>query len=139
MSDLIPRKSVEYICRKEVVSTNPDDFAASEKFIQFMDNPEIASFGRWQHANGFNTGLIAVQCGLEKVPSVQDGIDINVGSKSVPSSQVDIVPVVRCKDCKWYGRADKRRFYRGMDCLQKRIDTIIPDKDFCSRAERREE
>lgn len=46
--------------------------------------------------------------------------------------------IVRCKDCKWYGRSDKRRFYRGMDCLQKRIDTIIPDKDFCSRAERRE-
>ena len=47
--------------------------------------------------------------------------------------------IIRCKDCKWYGRADKRRFYRGMDCLQKRIDTIIPDKDFCSRAERLEE
>lgn len=45
--------------------------------------------------------------------------------------------IIRCGDCKWYGRADKRRFYRGMDCLQKRIDTIVPDKDFCSRAERR--
>ena len=47
--------------------------------------------------------------------------------------------IIRCKDCKWYGRADKRRFYRGMDCLQKRIDTIVPDRDFCSRAERRED
>lgn len=47
--------------------------------------------------------------------------------------------LVRCKDCKYYGRVDKRRFYRGMDCLQKRIDTIVPDKDFCSRAERRTE
>ena len=55
--------------------------------------------------------------------------------EALPSAQQEIV---RCKDCKWYGRADKRRFYRGMDCLQKRIDTIIPDKDFCSRAERRE-
>ena len=45
--------------------------------------------------------------------------------------------IIRCKDCKWYGRADKRRFYRGMDCLQKRIDTIVPDRDFCSRAERK--
>ena len=53
----------------------------------------------------------------------------------LPSIQPDII---RCKDCKWYGRADKRRFYRGMDCLQKRIDTIVPDKDFCSKAERRE-
>lgn len=52
----------------------------------------------------------------------------------LPSAQPEII---RCKDCKWYGRADKRRFYRGMDCLQKRIDTIVPDRDFCSRAERK--
>ena len=52
---------------------------------------------------------------------------------------IDAVPVVHCKDCKWYGRVDKRRFYRGMDCLQNRIGTIIPDKDYCSRAERKEE
>ena len=55
-------------------------------------------------------------------------------SEQLPSAQPEII---RCKDCKWYGRADKRRFYRGMDCLQKRIDTIVPDRDFCSRAERR--
>ena len=54
--------------------------------------------------------------------------------EQLPSAQPDII---RCKDCKWYGRADKRRFYRGMDCLQKRIDTIVPDRDFCSRAERK--
>ena len=52
---------------------------------------------------------------------------------------IDAEPVVRCKDCKWYGRVDKRRFYRGMDCLQKHIDTIVPDRDFCSKAERRGE
>ena len=52
----------------------------------------------------------------------------------LPSAQPDII---YCKDCKWYGRADKRRFYRGMDCLQKRIATIVPDRDFCSKAERR--
>lgn len=45
--------------------------------------------------------------------------------------------VIRCKNCKYYGRADKRRFYRGSDCLMGRIATIIPDRDFCSRAERR--
>ena len=54
----------------------------------------------------------------------------------LPSSQPEII---RCKDCKWYGRVDKRRFYRGMDCLQKHIDTIVPDRDFCSKAERRGE
>lgn len=54
--------------------------------------------------------------------------------EQLPSAQPEII---RCKDCKWYGRVDKRRFYRGMDCLQKHIDTIVPDRDFCSKAERR--
>lgn len=45
--------------------------------------------------------------------------------------------IIHCKDCKHYGRLDKRRFYRGMDCLNKHIDTIVPDVDFCSKAERR--
>ena len=56
--------------------------------------------------------------------------------EELPSAQPEII---RCKDCKWYGRVDKRRFYRGMDCLQKHIDTIVPDRDFCSKAERRGE
>lgn len=67
-------------------------------------------------------------------------IENDASIKSIPVYSIpnaEVVEVVRCKDCKWYGRADKRRFYRGMDCLQKRIDTIVPDKDFCSRAERR--
>lgn len=64
----IPRDAIEYILRKETVSTNPDDFAANEKFIKFMNDPEIASFGRWQHANGFNTALVAVKCDLDKIP-----------------------------------------------------------------------
>ena len=59
---------------------------------------------------------------------------VSMALLDLPSAQPEII---RCKDCKWYGRVDKRRFYRGMDCLQKRIDTIVPDKDFCSRAERR--
>ena len=29
------------------------------------------------------------------------------------ASDADVVEAVRCKDCKWYGRSDKRRFYRG--------------------------
>lgn len=47
--------------------------------------------------------------------------------------------LIRCKDCKYYGRADKRRFYRGKDCINGHISTIVPEKDFCSRAERKEE
>ena len=70
----------------------------------------------------------AVMCGACRLGSAFDVVD------ELPSAQPEII---RCKNCKWYGRADKRRFYRGMDCLQKRIDTIIPDDDYCSRAERR--
>ena len=54
--------------------------------------------------------------------------------KELPSAQPEII---KCKDCKWYKRAYKHMFYRGMDCLNHRIATIVPDKDYCSRAERR--
>jgi hypothetical protein len=71
---------------------------------------------------------------LERLPSAQPEV------LACGSGELDAQPeIVRCKDCKWYGRVDKRRFYRGMDCLQKHIDTIVPDRDFCSKAERRGE
>ena len=69
--DAVPRTSVEYICRKNTVSTNPHEHKYHDKFIQFMDDPEISDFGRWQHSNGFNTALVAVECDLDKVPSAQ--------------------------------------------------------------------
>ena len=68
--DAVPRTSVEYICRKNTVSTNPYEHKYHDKFIQFMDDPEISDFGRWQYSNGFNTALVSVQCDLDKVPSV---------------------------------------------------------------------
>lgn len=69
--DVVPRTSVEFICRKNTVSTNPYEHKYHDKFIQFMDDPEISDFGRWQHSNGFNTALVAVKCDLDKVPSAQ--------------------------------------------------------------------
>ena len=64
------------------------------------------------------------------------GIDWSIDAiKALPSAQPEII---HCKDCKFYGRVDKRRFYRGSDCLNKRIDTIVPDRDFCSRGERKD-
>lgn len=68
--DVVPRTSVEYICQKNTVSTNPYEHKYHDKFIQFMEDPEISDFGRWQHSNGFNTALVAVKCDLDKVPSV---------------------------------------------------------------------
>jgi len=85
--------------------------------------------------------LIDADAAIESLTEYGNGRAVYIGVEEavrrieqLPSAQPDII---RCKDCKWYGRADKRRFYRGMDCLQKRIDTIVPDRDFCSRAERK--
>ena len=85
--------------------------------------------------------LIDADAAIESLTEYGNGRVVYIGVEEavrrieqLPSAQPDII---RCKDCKWYGRADKRRFYRGMDCLQKRIGTIVPDRDFCSRAERK--
>ena len=70
---------------------------------------------------------------------LDDGrITIGEYEQMIKPLECEVQPeVVRCGECKWYGRANKQRFYRGMDCLQRRMSTIVPDKDFCSKAERR--
>ena len=90
-----------------------------------------------------NSDTISRQAAIDACHNYEDGKDayaygdvVEKRLKTLPSAQPKII---RCKDCKFYGRADKRRFYRGSDCLNNRIDTIVPDRDFCSKAERREE
>ncbi len=46
--------------------------------------------------------------------------------------------LIRCKDCEHYAR-NKNIFHRGADCLKGNLRTIVPDIDFCSKAERKEE
>ena len=83
--------------------------------------------------------LISRQAAIEAVKEAYENDEMFDGYEyrlqELPSAQPEII---RCKDCKHYGRADKRRFFRGYDCLDGRIASIVPDKDFCSRAERRE-
>ena len=69
--DLISRQAAIDEVDSETVSTNPEHFKSSEKFIKFMDDADIASFGKWQWANGFNTALVATKIQLEKLPSAQ--------------------------------------------------------------------
>ena len=69
MNDLISRQAAIDCVDSETVSTNPDHFKSSEKFIKFMEDVDIASFGKWQWANGFNTALVAAKVYLEKLPS----------------------------------------------------------------------
>ena len=79
-SDTISRTQAIDAMESEIVSTNPEHFKSSEKFIKFMDDADIASFGKWQWANGFNTGVVATRIQLKKLPSAQPEI-------------------IRCKDC----------------------------------------
>lgn len=71
MDDLISRQMAIDIERNATVDTNPTHFEAHQKFIQFMDDAGISSFGRWQWSNGFNTALTAVGIDLKKLPSAQ--------------------------------------------------------------------
>lgn len=107
--DTISRQAAIEAVDSETVGTNPENFKSSEKFIKFMDDADIASFGKWQWANGFNTALVATAIQLKKLPSAQ--------------------PVIRCKDCKHFGG--------GTYCYER--DDMWDENDFCSYAERREE
>lgn len=50
--------------------------------------------------------------------------------KSIPAA--DVVPVVRCKDCRWRGREGCAMFYR---CNCGEQHTWETDNDFCSYGE----
>ena len=69
--DTISRQAAIDAVDSETVSTNPDYFKSGEKFIEFMDDADIASFGKWQWANGFNTALTVARVQLKKLPSAQ--------------------------------------------------------------------
>lgn len=68
--DTIPRSAVEYYLRKETVNTNPDAYESHERFIAYMDDPDISQFGHWMHSNGFNCALVSIAVDLDKIPSV---------------------------------------------------------------------
>lgn len=68
--DTIPRSAVEYCLRKETVSTNPEKYKTHEKFIDYMNDPDISEFGHWMHSNGFNCALTAISVNLRKIPSI---------------------------------------------------------------------
>ena len=109
--DAVPRTSVEYICQKNTVSTNPYEHKYHDKFIQFMDDPEISDFGRWQHSNGFNTALVAVKCDLDKVPSVTPKQPewIPCTPETMPDNEHDVLVTVEIRPV---GRKPFRRVVR---------------------------
>lgn len=72
--DTISRQMAIDIERRATVDTNPEHFESHQKFVEFMDDAEISSFGRWQWSNGFNTALTAVGIDLKRLPSAQPQI-----------------------------------------------------------------
>lgn len=107
--DCISRQAALDAPEKLTKDCNPEHFVGHQKFIEFMDDAEVGSFGNWQFANGFNLGLTAAEVEIEKLPSAQ--------------------PVIRCKDCKNFGG--------GTYCYER--DGMWDENDFCSYAERRGE
>lgn len=117
MDDLINRQDAIDIERRATVDTNPEHFESHQKFVEFMDNAEISSFGRWQWSNGFNTALTAVGIDLKRLPSVQpesakNQIDheitkdvIDRWKSEMSTSPIMIISeqpeIIRCKDCKY--------------------------------------
>lgn len=71
MDDLISRAEAMDASEKFIKDCNPDHFVGHQKFIEYMDNAEIGSFGKWQFANGFNMGLTATEVAIKKLPSAQ--------------------------------------------------------------------
>jgi hypothetical protein len=71
VGDTISRQAAIDIERRATVDTNPYHFEAHQKFTEFMDDPEISSYGRWQWSNGFNTALTAISIDLKNLPSAQ--------------------------------------------------------------------
>ena len=82
MKDYISRQAAIDTSEKFIKDCNPEHFEGQQKFIEYMDDDEIGSFGRWQFANGFNMGLTAAQVAIKQLPFA------------------DVVEVVMCKDCK---------------------------------------
>lgn len=69
--DLISRAEAMDASEKFIKDCNPDHFVGHQKFIEYMDNAEIGSFGKWQFANGFNMGLTAAEVAIKNLPSAQ--------------------------------------------------------------------
>ena len=68
MVDLISRQAAIKAPEKFIKDCNSEHFAGHQKFIEYMDNAEIGSFGNWQFANGFNMGLTAAEVAIKDLP-----------------------------------------------------------------------
>ena len=52
------------------LDTNPEHYESHEKFMKFMDDPDIANFGKWMMANGEAMMLLNIECAVKMIPSI---------------------------------------------------------------------
>ena len=69
MDDLISRQAAIDAMEKCIMDCNPDHFVSCSKFIKYMHNADIGSFGQWQFANGFNMGVTASKVAINVLQS----------------------------------------------------------------------
>ena len=91
MDDAISRKAALNASEKIIKDCNPDHFVGHQKFIKYMDDVEIGSFGNWQFANGFNMGLTAAEVAIEKLPSTSSEQQWIPCSKRLPIGQTEVI------------------------------------------------
>lgn len=53
--------SVDFWVDELIKDTTPSHFDYREKFMSYMKNDKINSFGKWMFNNGYNTGLVNLQ------------------------------------------------------------------------------
>lgn len=64
--ETIDMKTLKGVISNIETSTNPNEFFGHEKFLQYMDTPDVMGFGKWMQANGFNLALTALKVELNK-------------------------------------------------------------------------
>ena len=81
---------------------------------------------------------MAISGRIRALPTTEDGEDwirveeVRESLQIIPAA--DVVPVVRCKDCKWWKLSDYNTL--GIHICQ-RYSGVRGEHDFCSRDERR--
>ena len=87
------------------------------------------------------TKYVELNAVLDAIGNQQDGTGMTFEALShamrdvMSLPQVDAVPVIRCKDCKYYLLGHDNQFY----CFKHDDDILWQDDGFCSFAERKEE
>ena len=125
MDDTISRQAAIDASEKLTRDCNPEHFIGQPKFIEFMDDAEIGSFGMWQFANGFNIGLTAAEGAIERLPPAHPEI-------------------IRCKDCEHF-HYDMPYVIQGLPVIGHEVCDFwgggckTAEDGFCSYAERRHE